>query len=68
MRGAVGIDFWVGTRTRLGPSVGYTRYAPSRVERCTTLGCSRLPTDNADLPVGVLSLGISLTFGAGDPL
>jgi hypothetical protein len=68
LRSAIGLDVWLGTSVRLGPSLGYTRYAPRKVERCTRSGCSGLAAATADLPVGLWSLAISLTFGAGDPL
>jgi hypothetical protein len=68
MRSALGLDIWLGTRLRLGPSAGYTRYASGHVERCSSAGCSSLAPDAADLPVGLWSLAISLTFGAGDAL
>lgn len=67
-RAAIGIDFWLGRSARLGPHFGYTRYSRRAAERCTELGCASFPAEQADLPASVLSLGISLTFGAGDPL
>jgi hypothetical protein len=67
-RAAIGIDFSVGRRARLGPSVGYTRYAGGAIERCTAHGCASFPAEQSDLPESLLSFGISLTFGAGDPL
>jgi hypothetical protein len=67
-RAAIGIDFSVGRRARLGPSVGYTRYAGGSIERCTAHGCASFPAEQSDLPESLLSFGISLTFGAGDPL
>lgn len=67
-RGAAGIDFYVSENVRVGPSLGYTRYASGAVERCSSLGCTSFSRDYADLPVSVLGAGLSLTFGAGDPL
>jgi hypothetical protein len=67
-RGSVGVDFYLGAQTRLGPSFGYTRYTYGRVERCAGYRCQSLDSGRGDLPSGVVSLGINLTFGAGDPL
>jgi hypothetical protein len=67
-RAAIGVDFSLGRRVRLGPSFGYTRYAAGAAERCTQLGCASFPLDEADLPASVLSVALSLTFAAGDPL
>jgi len=67
-RGAIGVDFYLGSQTRFGPSFGYMRYAYGSVERCAGYRCQSLDTGRGDLPSGVVSLGISLTFGAGDAL
>lgn len=67
-RGAVGVDFYLGAQTRVGPSFGYTRYTYGRVEHCAGYRCQSLDSGRGDLPSGVVSLGISLTFGAGDAL
>jgi hypothetical protein len=67
-RSAIGIDFWIGSHARVGPSFAYTRYAPRGAERCTALGCVPLDAQRTNLPLNLLSLAISFTFGAGDPL
>jgi hypothetical protein len=67
-RGSLGVDFYLGGSTRFGPSFGYTRYRYGRVEHCTGYRCQSLDSGHGDLPSGVVSLGINLTFGAGDAL
>jgi hypothetical protein len=53
---------------RLGTFLAFTRFAPASVDHCEAIGCSARSAGSSWIAVGATSLGVRLSFGAGELL
>jgi hypothetical protein len=67
-RSAAGVDFALNSWLRLGTFVALTRFLPTSVAHCEALGCTTRSGGSSWLAVGATSLGVRLTFAAGEAL
>ena len=67
-RSAAGLDFALNSWLRLGTFLALTRFLPSSVAHCESLGCEARSASSSWLAVGATSLGVRLTFAAGEAL
>lgn len=67
-RSAAGVDFSFNSWLRLGTFLALTRFLPGSVAHCDALGCSARSAGSSWLAVGATSLGVRLTFAAGELL
>jgi hypothetical protein len=66
-----GVDFYLGTRLRLGPALGWTHVFVDKINRCSASRddqCNNLPTSDQGTMSGYVVLVARLTFLFGDEL
>lgn len=67
-RSAAGVDFALNSWLRVGTFLALTRFIPSSVAHCESRACSTRSAGSSWLAVGATSLGVHLTFAAGEAL
>lgn len=67
-RSAAGVDFMLNSWLRVGTFLSLTRFAPTSVAHCEAGGCSARSAGASWLAVGATSLGVRLSFAAGELL
>lgn len=67
-RSAAGVDFLLNSWLRLGTFFAVTRFLPASVAHCEGSGCSARSASSSWLAVGATSLGVRVSFAAGELL
>lgn len=67
-RSAAGVDFLLNGWLRVGAFLSLTRFAPASVSHCEARGCSARSAGSSWIAVGATSLGVRLSFAAGELL
>ncbi|MFO7181070.1 MAG: hypothetical protein DIU78_020380 [Pseudomonadota bacterium] len=67
-RVAVGLDVALSSWVRVGPSLGYARFAHGTFTRCAGFECRTFSPEWASVPNALTSLGLRVTMAVGEAL